>query len=120
MEEVRISVAEIVDWTDEQCESFDASSKISMKEVRTIVQNYKATLEDLMQVSKELDSLRNVLKTGSMQGYVIVCPDCKVSYKVTPNDINYDKEIVCQDCGAKYLQTKNIFGIYTRENNNAS
>ena len=50
-----------------------------------------------------------------MDGYVIVCPDCKVQYTVKPDELNYDVEIICQDCGAHYVQNKNIFGIHLRE-----
>lgn len=114
-ESVKVDLGELVNWTDEQCVEFDTKHSFRSSLIRDLLKEAKGLLDNLNKSNEELKTLRDILWHGKMLGYVITCPDCHVSYNVTPQELNYDKEITCLDCGAKYVQNKNIFGVYLRE-----
>lgn len=117
MEETNINIEEIITWTDEQCEEFDKNNRLQAKVVRDIVSKWNQLSKDYIQLYNNFNQLQGILSNGQMLGYQISCPNCKVSYRVKPDELNYNVEITCQDCGTKYIQNKNIFGIYIREDN---
>lgn len=120
MENSNLKIEELINWTDEQCENFDSTNKIKAVDVREIVKKWDSLSKDYVSLYNQLNELQSILRDGRMMGYQISCPNCKVTYEVKPEELNYNVEITCQDCGEKYLQNKNIFGIYLREINNAS
>lgn len=115
MSEVQINLEELITWDDEKCKEFDKQSFIPSIITRDLAKKLKKTLEEYKVLFIEDKQIKDVLKQGDMDGYAIVCPDCKVQYTVKPDELNYDVEITCQDCGAHYVQNKNIFGIHLRE-----
>lgn len=115
MENDNLNIEELINWTDEQCEEFDKDSKIKTITVREVVKKWDSLSKDYINVYNQLVELQGILRDGRMLGYQISCPNCNVTYEVKPEELNYNIEITCQDCGEKYLQNKNIFGIYLRE-----
>ena len=114
-EQPQITLNELVTWTEEQCNEFDKISHIPAVAVRNLVKDLMRISGLCQQVTHEREVFRQALANGSVQGYIITCPNCKVQYKLKPDEINYDKEITCQDCGTSYIQNENIFGVYTRD-----
>ena len=119
-----IKIDELVNWTDEECAEFDEKRHIAVATVRELAKeliglsNTCKTLREQYQVLyNENYSLKSVLLDGRVLGYAITCPECKVNYNIKPDELNYNEEITCQDCGAKYIQNKNIVGLYLREDN---
>ena len=108
---VKLNFSDLITWTDEKCEEFDTKSFIPSKAVRDILlQNVK-----LVKERDDYKQFQQVVSEGLMLGYVITCPKCHVQYKIAPTDLNFNKEITCQDCGETYIQNKNIFGIFIRQ-----
>ena len=123
-EKIELKLEDIMNWTDEECNKFDEERHVAATAVRDlakrlteVIASFNTLREDYKTLYNENAEIKRVLLSGSVLGYTIVCPECKVSYNVKPEELNYDVEITCQDCGAKYIQNQNIVGLYLREDN---
>ena len=114
-QEKQVNFNELVTWTDEQCEEFDKENHFKATVVRDLVVDLKNALEHADRWYKENGQYKKILGNGEMLGYVITCPECKTTYNLKPEELNFDKEITCLNCGAKYIQNKNIFGVFLRD-----
>lgn len=99
-------------WTDEECNYFDSVHPISCRVARASAQKMKEALT-------ELEVLQSWLRAGKVKGYAIECPNCKVQYNVSGNELHYNEPIKCLDCGTEYIQNEHIYGIVLREEENA-
>ena len=115
MAEEELKLDELMNWTDEECDNYDKERHIHLKNIRDLVKQLNDLSIAYQNLLNESNQLKGFLARGEVMGYTIHCPNCKVPYNVSPQDLNYNKEITCQDCGEKYIQNENIFGIFLRE-----
>lgn len=111
----QVDIEKLVNWTDEECEAFDKEHHIPVKEYRDILNRFRTLVQDFNTLFIQHDQIKTLLVNGDVIGYTVACPKCNVTYNVKTNDLNYNTEITCQDCGEKYIQNKNIIGLYVRE-----
>ena len=100
----RISVKDILSWNDAKCKEMDSCIHIPLVEIKNMI---KAVIKE----TEKLRKINDAVKSGEMQGYIIVCPNCGVKYTVLTHELNRGVDITCQDCGCSYRQDKNIVGI---------
>ena len=110
-----LDIEKLVKWTDEECDEFDKEHHVPVKEYRNLIIRIREIAQEANTLFIQYNQLRTLLANGDIVGYTVCCPNCKVSYNVKPDELNYNKEIQCQDCGAEYIQNKNIVGLVIRE-----
>ena len=106
------NIEQIIEWSDEECQNFEGQIPVIL--VRDVLKKWQNLSNDYLEVYKAHNQLTSILSSGRMIGYTITCPECKVSYSIKPEELNYNIEITCQDCGARYIQNKNIVGIWVK------
>ena len=114
-EEASVNFQDMMVWTDEQCADFDQKQYIKSRDIRDLIIRSVNAMDALRQIEQELNIFKGILGNGEVLGYVIKCPKCGVEYRVTPQDLHFEEEITCQDCSEKYIQNKNIIGVFLRE-----
>jgi hypothetical protein len=107
------NIAEVIEWTDEECKAKDKEFKFYVADMRNILRSLVAVNNDLVETQNKLTLLKSSLAKGLMTGYKIVCPHCKREYIVNSMELNRDSEVVCKVCGTSYKETENIDGIAT-------
>jgi predicted Zn finger-like uncharacterized protein len=107
------NIAEVIEWTDEECKAKDKEFKFYVADMRNILRSLVAVNNDLVETQNKLALLKSSLAKGLMTGYKIVCPHCKREYIVNSMELNRDSEVVCKVCGTSYKETENIDGIAT-------
>ena len=115
-----IGIADLINWSDEQCEEFDKSKHFSAINVREIARSLVSSIQKYNELLVTSEQFKQFVISGKMIGYTITCPKCKINYSVNAPDLKFDEEITCQDCGEKYIQNKNITGLYVRGDENAA
>lgn len=114
-----VKFTDIKNWSDEECEKFDKSSKYFKISIsRNLLKAYDELEEKYAMLAKEYDDIWDIILTGRLYGYLIKCPYCGVEYNILHQELNR-QQIRCMDCGNWYSQTREIkqLTIY-RDNNN--
>lgn len=105
------SLAEMYNWTDEECKAKDKELKFKVADVRDIFKSVVSLKQQLNETTEKLNLMKNIISKGLMTGYNIVCPKCGEKHQVSSADLKRNEEIVCEKCGEKYVESRNIKGI---------
>lgn len=114
-----VKFTDIENWSDEECEKFDKSTKYFRISVsRDLLKEHNRLTKAYDKLAKEFNDIWDILLTGRLYGYTIKCPYCGVEYQISHQELNKN-QIKCMDCGNWYSQTKEIkmLAIYGSDNN---
>jgi hypothetical protein len=108
---VEFNIAEVVNWTDEECTAKDKDLKFHVADVRNILRSLVSVNEKLVETTKNFNILRVTLAKGLMTGYQVTCPHCHREYVVDSMSLNRTYKVMCKICGTEYKEDENITGI---------
>lgn len=108
---VEFNIAEVVNWTDEECTAKDKDLKFHVADVRNILRSLVSVNEKLVETTKNFNILKVTFARGLMTGYQVTCPHCHREYIVDSMSLNRKDKIMCKVCGTEYKEDENITGI---------
>ena len=108
---VEFNIAEVVNWTDEECTAKDKDLKFHVADVRNILRSLVSVNEKLVETTKNFNNLKVTFAKGLMTGYQVTCPHCHREYIVDSMSLNRKDKIMCKVCGTEYKEDENITGI---------
>ena len=108
---VSIDVADMVNWTDEECEAKDKEIRFRVSDMRDVLKAFVSANEKFSTTLEKFNLLKTTLAKGQMTGYKIRCPHCQREYVVNSMDLHRTSTIQCKICGTEYKEDENIKGI---------
>ena len=108
---VEFNIAEVVNWTDEECTAKDKDLKFHVADVRNILRSLVSVNEKLVETTKNFNVLKVTFAKGLMTGYQVTCPHCTREYLVDSMSLNRKDKVMCKICGTEYKEDENITGI---------
>ena len=108
---VEFNIAEVVNWTDEECTAKDKDLKFHVADVRNILRSLVSVNVKLVETTKNFNILKVTFARGLMTGYQVTCPHCHREYIVDSMSLNRKDKIMCKICGTEYKEDENITGI---------
>ena len=108
---LEFNMADIINWSDEECKEKDKTLKFTVADVRDILKSLVSTNENLVTTTNNLNLVKSTLSKGLMTGYQIECPHCKREYVVNSMELKREGTILCKICGTEYKEDEHIKGI---------